>query len=54
MRWWAYVAAQTALIKRRQRAIDNSNRGNWSWEHYSYEIAALEGQRHSGAIGVIV
>jgi hypothetical protein len=52
MRWWAYVAAQTALVERRQRAINNRQQGNWSRERHSYEIAALERARHR-AIGLI-
>jgi|SRR5207248_10696748 hypothetical protein len=52
MRWWAYVAAQTALVERRQQANNNRQQGNWSWEHHSNEIAALDHTCH-GAIALI-
>jgi hypothetical protein len=50
MRWWAYVAAQTALVERRQRAINNRQQTNWSWERHSDEIAALEHACHRAIV----
>jgi hypothetical protein len=36
------VTAQGVFGNRRQRVANNGQHGNWSWEHYSYEITALE------------
>jgi hypothetical protein len=46
------VTAQSAFGERCQPALNDRHHNNWFWEHYSYEIAALEGAL-DGAIAAL-